>query len=220
MLAGSPAPIVPDVHTFGCACTGAYGQLTVGVIPVELVYTNPEGFPTPPGQNAYYNTPIPQPSSSGNPTFQFVPQFAYQGGNTWAFEFPGLNNGQGGGILGLQEIAVPTPAPSPSGSSSPSPAPSPFPIPFSGTITLVDNGLCTGVFQYGGSSPLPYNSPGNFGLIISGSADNLSSPSPGNGNPPCTVIATDNSAQSRQANLQIYYDSSTLTIQSNARRTK
>ena len=87
------------------------------------------------------------------------------------------------------------------------------------------NGYCAGVFSYPGAqqsaSPLPYVSPDpNYGLIIAGSAYNLSSPSPGNGNPACTVTATDNSNQQRQANLQVYYDSSTLTIQSNARRTK
>jgi hypothetical protein len=183
-------------------------NLSIAVDPVQLMWTNPEGFPVPPGYgNAQYNTPLPIPSGQNYQLFQ--PDFAQVAQGTWALEFPQMNDGQGSGYLGLLEAVAP-------------PSSAPYPLTsFTGNLNFTDNGYCAGVFNYPSPSPISYASPDpTYGLIITGSAYNLSSPSPGAGGTPCTVIVTDTSAQARQASLQVYYDSSSLTIQSHARRTK
>jgi hypothetical protein len=205
-------PIVPSVaygpYGDGYSQDTEYGYLPLSAIPVELIFTNPEGFPNPEGSPGYFppgNPPdgpyAPSPAPSGQNNF-FDPQFLQVNGNTWGFEFPQLNNGQGSGYLGIQEVAE---APS-----------SPFPIPFGGTINFTDNGGCSGVFSYPSPGPQSYSSPDPvYGLIIQGSAFNLTGPSNS-----CQVTATDNSAYSRTAYFNVYYDSSTLTIQSHGRGTK
>jgi hypothetical protein len=202
------SPIIPAVATGtyggGYRTSASYGELDEFPLPVKLIWTNPEGFPNPEGSPGYY---VPSPSPSGN-TNTFIPQFSQVGTSTWAFEFPNLNNGQGSGQLGVQEIVV-------------QPSSSPYPIPFGGTVNFTDNGLCSGVFSYPSPGPQTYPSPPpSFGLIVNASAFNLASPNPGPSNQPCTVTATDNSPQARKAYLQVYYDSSSLTIQSRAGRTK
>jgi hypothetical protein len=207
-------PIVPSV-AYGPGYSGyraytEYGQSdSYTPLSVQLIFTNPEGFPNPEGSPGYFPpgnppdgpyAPSPQPSGQNNNFWD--PQFLQVSNNTWAFEFPNLNNGAGSGYLGIQEIAQ---APS-----------SPFPIPFGGTINFTDNGSCSGVFSYPSPGPVSYSSPDPvYGLIIQGSAFNLIAPTNS-----CQVTATDSSSYSRKAYFNVYYDSSTLTIQSHARGTK
>jgi hypothetical protein len=205
-------PIVPNVaygtYGAGYSTDTEYGQVGYTPVSVKLIFTNPEGFPNPEGSPGYFppgTAPdgpyAPSPAPSGQNNF-FDPQFLQVNSNTWGFEFPQLNNGQGSGYLGVQEIAQ---APS-----------SPFPIPFSGTINFTDNGSCSGVFSYPSPGPVNYSSPDPvYGLIIQGSAFDLTAPSSS-----CQMTATDSSGYSRKAYFNVYYDSSTLTIQSHARGTK
>jgi hypothetical protein len=197
-------PVTPNLYSYGYSYpTQASTKISLTALPVQLIWTNPAGFPNPEGSPGYY---VPSPSPSGN-TNTFIPQFSQIATNIWAFEFPSLNNGQGGGQLGLQEIAV-------------QPSSAPIPIPFGGSINLTDT-LCSGVFSYPSPGPLAYPSPPpSYGLVFNVSAFNLASPNPGPSGTPCTVQATDNSVQARTAYLNVYYDSSSLTIQSRARGTK
>lgn len=208
----SGSPIVPNVangtYGEGYQTSASYGELDEYPLSVGLVWTNPEGFPNPQGSPGYYppgQAPdgpyAPSPNPSGGPNdYNYIPEFWQVSTNAWALEFPQLQDGQGTGALGVEEVANPTN--------------SPFPIPFVGTINFTDNGGCAGVFSYPSPGPVAYSSPDpTYGLVITGSAYNFSSPSSS-----CVVTATDNSAYTRSATLQVYYDTSSLTIQNKARR--
>jgi hypothetical protein len=203
----SAPPIVETVATGpngnGYNTSASYGELDEYPLPVQLIFTNPNGYPMP-GQGNNGSQPYqvlfnPQ-STSGNPTY-------------FALEFPSLFTNNGSGALGLLEQAIPTPYPSGSGS------PSPIPVPYTGNIVLSDNGACSELIAYPtpapSTSPFPYSALANPPYIVATSF-NQASPSPGT----CVMEASDTSAQGRQAYLQIYYDSSNLTIQSHARTTK
>jgi hypothetical protein len=217
-------PTVPNVATGTCApyyngCgpyspnghTYASGSNYIAVTKVQLIFTNPEGFPNPEGSPGYYSpgqgslnpppssSPSPNPSGSpgpnpsGSPGNQnsdlFVPQFSQADTNLWALEFPSLYN-PGTGYVGLEEynawygIAIPVTA----------------------TVTLSDNGGCSNVVGY-------VNSPFSFtagNAIVNLTAFDRTQAGPSSG---CQLVATDNSVFSRTAYLNVYYDNPSLTIQ-------
>lgn len=209
----SGSPIVANVASWG-TYTGGYstGYDNVGVTQVQLIVTNPEGFPNPLGSPGYYapgngpglnplpgSSPSPSPSSSSgnqNQNNLAIPQFAQTNWNTWALEFPQLYN-PGTGFAGLQEYN----------------AYYNIAIPFTGTVTLTDNGGCSNVATYS-NGPLSFNA-GN--TIVNLTAFDRTNLGPSNS---CQIIATDNSVFSRTAYLNVFYDNPTLTIQSHARSAK
>jgi hypothetical protein len=202
----SGSPVAPSFYSYGDAPYPTYYGLSIAALPVQLMWTNPAGYPTPPGSNSYNNVPIPVPSNGSNDEL-YYPQFGQIGATTWALEFPQPAD-PGGNILGIQEVAV-------------EPSAAPNPIPFTGSINFTDNGLCNNVFFYPSPGPVAYSSPNpSYGLIIDVSGGKFSSPNPGPSANPCTVYATDNSVQQRSSALQVYFDEFTLTVQSHARGAK
>ncbi len=86
-------------------------------------------------------------------------------------------------------------------------------IPFSGNITLSDNGQCVSsvVSSYTptlGTYPFSQLNTSPYVLITMNSSSNTAA---------CIVTATDDAATPRSTQLQIFVDSSTLTIQNKAR---
>jgi len=210
-------PYSPNGRTY------ASGSGHINVTPVQLIFTNPEGFlcpvgtgatPAPcsaPGQGTLNPLPGSSPSTSpssnpsANPSSSpgnqnqsnlFEPQFSQANASAWALEFPNLYN-PGSGYVGLQEYSTYYQ----------------IAIPFSGTVSLTDNQGCNNVVEYG-SSPLSFTA-GNTNVVLT--AFDRTSLGPTN---TCQLVATDSSPFSRTAYLSVYYDNPSLTIQSHARSAK
>jgi hypothetical protein len=78
---------------------------------------------------------------------------------------------------------------------------------YNGTITFTDNGQCSGVISY--PTPMPYSTLQSSPYVLL-TAYTLVAPESG-----CTVTASDGIGHS--ANLNVYYDNESLTIQGKAR---
>lgn len=202
--ASTPLTVQPDLSipqaTFSFAGTGSESSINWSATPVTgsqvvpLLYTGYSVGSTTGGTSVAVSLPTLQwTNPNGYPLAAGDPQFSVQGnGNpSYAnFEFPQPNNTQTV-TLGLTEN-LPN---------------------FNGNITLTDNGNCGGIisaytpilgtYAYSVLSASPYV---QFQMGSSGASSS------------CVVTATDDATNPRSAQVTIYTDSTSLTIQNAARK--